>query len=235
MDKKFKRIMIKVSGEALAGGKGKTGLNEAILDELAGVIKTVAVDMGIEVAIVVGGGNFWRGAKNPGFDRTDADHIGMLATVMNCLAIADKLRQNGVPACAMSALQMDQVCEFYVKSKADAMLKQGKVVLLGCGTGRPFFTTDTVLRAAELGCDTILLAKNVNGVYDSDPETNPNAIKFDRISFDEVIERKLKVMDLTATALCMENKIPMLIFDVKTPGDIIRCCKGENPGTEVYL
>ncbi len=235
MEKKYKRIMIKLSGEALSGS-GKTGIDEAFLDKLASVIKTVAVDMGVEVAMVLGGGNFWRGAKNPGFDRTDADHIGMLATVMNCMAFADKLRQNGVPACAMSALQMDQVCEFYVKAKADSMLKSGKVVLLGCGTGRPYFTTDTgaVLRAAELKCDVILLAKNIDAVYDADPAKVPDAKRYDRISLNEVLDKQLKVMDLTATAFCIENKLPIKVFGVSDPENIIRCVKGENPGTEVY-
>ena len=235
MEKMYNRVMIKLSGEALAGG-GKHGIDEAFLDKLAKVIKTVSVDMGIEVAMVIGGGNFWRGAKNPGFDRTDADHIGMLATVMNCMAFADKLRQNGVPACAMSALQMDQVCEFYVKSKADAMLKEGKVVLLGCGTGRPYFTTDTgtVLRAAELKCDVILLAKNIDAVYDDDPGKNPSAKRYDRVSLTEVLDKQLKVMDLTATAFALENKQKIKVFGVSDPENIIRCCKGENPGTEVY-
>lgn len=235
MGNKYNRIMIKLSGEALAGS-GKTGIDEEFLDRLAAVIRTVAVDMGVEVAMVIGGGNFWRGAKNPGFDRTDADHIGMLATVMNCMAFADKLRQNGVPACAMSALQMDQVCEFYVKAKADALLREGKVVLLGCGTGRPYFTTDTgaVLRAAELKCDVVLLAKNIDAVYDADPAKDPNAKRYDRVSLEEVLDKQLKVMDLTATAFCIENKLPVQVFGVSKPENIIKCCLGENPGTEVY-
>ena len=235
MGNKYNRIMIKLSGEALAGS-GKTGIDEEFLVRLAAVIRTVAVDMGVEVAMVIGGGNFWRGAKNPGFDRTDADHIGMLATVMNCMAFADKLRQNGVPACAMSALQMDQVCEFYVKAKADALLREGKVVLLGCGTGRPYFTTDTgaVLRAAELKCDVVLLAKNIDAVYDADPAKDPNAKRYDRVSLEEVLDKQLKVMDLTATAFCIENKLPVQVFGVSKPENIIKCCLGENPGTEVY-
>ena len=235
MEKKYNRVMIKLSGEALAGS-GKTGIDEAFLDKLASVIKTLTVDMGVQVAMVIGGGNFWRGAKNPGFDRTDADHIGMLATVMNCMAFADKLLQNGVPACAMSALQMDQVCEFYVKAKADAMLNAGKVVLLGCGTGRPYFTTDTgaVLRAAELKCDVILLAKNIDAVYDADPAKVPTAKRYDRVSLAEVLEKQLKVMDLTATAFAIENKLPIKVFGVSEPENIIKCCCGENPGTEVY-
>jgi len=231
----YKRVLLKVSGEALAG-KGNMGINDQILDVVAEKIKKLR-EMGTQIAIVCGGGNFWRGAKNPKFDRSDADHMGMLATIMNALAIADKLKQIGVPAVAMSAIQMDEICEFFVKKNAVEHLENGKVVICAGGTGNPFFTTDTgaALRAAELSCDVILLAKSIDAVYDKDPATNNDAKKFDRISMAEVMEKNLKVMDITATAFCFENKIPIKVFGLDDPENIIRVASGEAIGTDVYL
>ncbi len=230
----YKRVLIKVSGEALAG-KDRTGIDDGVLEEIGKRIKVLREEMGIEVAIVVGGGNFWRGAKNPEFDRTDADHMGMLATVMNALALADKLRDLGMKPFPMAAIQMDRICEFYVKSKADAHLKEGGVVILACGTGSPFFTTDTgaALRAAELKCDVILLAKNVDAVYDKDPAIYPDAKRYEKIAMSDVLAGGLKVMDLTATAFCLDNKIPVKVFGVSDPENIVRVCRGEKTGTDV--
>ncbi|MBP1587686.1 MAG: UMP kinase [Clostridia bacterium] len=235
MNSIYKRVLIKISGEAMAGEQ-KHGIDEDVLTKLCLALKKAVTEAGVQIAIVVGGGNFWRGAKNPAFDRSDADHMGMLATVMNAIALKDKLRQMGVPAVAMSAIEMNAICELYVRAKADEYLSSGKIVILGCGTGSPFFTTDTgaALRAAQLSCDAILLAKNIDGVYDSDPAGNPNAKKFDRISMSDVLARNLKVMDLTATAFCLEHNMPLSVFEIKDPGNVLRVLKGEKIGTEVY-
>ncbi len=232
---KYKRVLLKISGEALAGDK-KFGLNFEVIDSVCEVIKKCN-EMSVEVGVVIGGGNFWRGVKNgEGYiERTRADHMGMLATAMNCMAVADVLEQKGVPTRIMTALEIREVAEPYIRQKAVRHLEKGRVVLFGCGTGNPFFSTDTaaVLRAAEINAEVILLAKNIDGVYDSDPAKNPNAEKFDIITYDEVLARQLKVMDSTATSLSMDNNIPVLVFALKDPENIIRVIRGEQIGTIV--
>ena len=232
---KYKRVLLKISGEALAGDK-KFGLNFDVINSVCDVIKKCN-DMGVEVGVVIGGGNFWRGVKNgEGYiERTRADHMGMLATAMNCMAVADVLEQKGVPTRIMTALEIREVAEPYIRQKAVRHLEKGRVVLFGCGTGNPFFSTDTaaVLRAAEINAEVILLAKNIDGVYDSDPATNPNAEKFDVITYEEVLARHLKVMDSTATSLSMDNSIPVLVFALRDPENIIRVIRGEQIGTIV--
>ena len=232
---KYKRVLLKISGEALAGDK-HFGLNFEVINSVCDVVKKCN-EMGVEVGVVIGGGNFWRGVKNgEGYiERTRADHMGMLATAMNCMAVADVLEQKGVPTRIMTALEIREVAEPYIRQKAVRHLEKGRVVLFGCGTGNPFFSTDTaaVLRAAEINAEVILLAKNIDGVYDSDPATNPNAEKFDIITYDEVLARQLKVMDSTATSLSMDNNIPVLVFALKDPENIIRVIRGEQIGTIV--
>lgn len=233
MNPKYKRILLKVSGEALSGGKG-TGLDSKTLAEIAQVVRKCA-DAGVQIAIVVGGGNFWRGRANEDMNRTRADHIGMLATVMNSLALQSALEAAGVITRVQTAIEMRQIAEPYIRDKAMSHLNAGKVVIFGCGTGNPFFSTDTTaaLRAAEIEAEAILLAKNVDAVYDSDPATNPDAKRFTKLSYKEVINRGLKVMDTTATSLCMENDIPILVFGIAQPENIIKVLCGENMGTIV--
>ena len=232
---RYKRVLLKISGEALAGEK-RTGLDFAVIGQVCDVIKE-AVEMGVQVGIVVGAGNFWRGAKDGGgrMERTRADHMGMLGTAMNCLAVADVLEQKGVAARVQTALEMRAVAEPYVRGRAVHHLEKGRVVIFGCGTGNPFFSTDTaaVLRAAEIGADVILLAKNVDGVYSADPVKDPQAVKYDVITYDEVLARHLAVMDSTASSLAMDNHIPVLLFALKDPYNIIRALRGERIGTIV--
>ena len=232
---KYKRILLKISGEALAGDK-KTGLDFGVIGSVCDVLKR-CVEMGVEVGVVIGGGNFWRGVKNgEGYiERTRADHMGMLATAMNCMAMADVLEQKGVDVRIMTALTIREVAEPYVRARAIRHLEKGRVVIFGCGLGSPFFSTDTaaVLRAAEINADVILLAKNIDGVYDSDPAKNPDAVKFDAITYDDVLARHLAVMDSTATSLSMDNHIPVLVFALKDPYNIVRVIKGEKIGTIV--
>ncbi len=232
---RYKRVLLKISGEALAGEK-RTGLDFAVIGQVCDVIKE-AVEMGVQVGIVVGAGNFWRGAKDGGgrMERTRADHMGMLGTAMNCLAVADVLEQKGVAARVQTALEMRAVAEPYVRGRAIHHLEKGRVVIFGCGTGNPFFSTDTaaVLRAAEIGADVILLAKNVDGVYSADPVKDPQAVKYDVITYDEVLARHLAVMDSTASSLAMDNHIPVLLFALKDPYNIIRALRGERIGTIV--
>ena len=232
----YKRVLLKISGEALAGGKG-SGLDFEMIGSVCDVIKE-CLDMGVQVGLVVGGGNFWRGAKNSGggkMERTRADHIGMLATVMNCLAVADVCEQKGIPVRVQTAIEMRAIAEPYIRSRAIRHLEKGRVVIFGAGTGNPFFSTDTaaVLRAAEINADVILLAKNVDGVYNADPAKDPNAVKYDAISYDDVLAQHLMVMDTTATSLSMDNHIPVLVFALKDPKNIIRALCGENVGTIV--
>jgi uridylate kinase len=233
MDLKYKRIMLKISGEALSGSNG-FGINQNIIHEICEVIETVW-KMGIEIGIVVGGGNFWRGRSSKGMDRTTADHMGMLATVMNSLAFQDALESKGVPTRVQSAIDMPRIAESYIRRRAIRHLEKKRVVIFACGTGNPYFSTDTaaVLRAAEIEAEIILLAKNVDAVYDSDPKTNQNASRFNKISFKEVLDRQLGVMDSTATSLCMDNNIPLLVFSINQPENIIKVLKGENVGTLV--
>ncbi|MDY5613333.1 UMP kinase [Dysosmobacter sp.] len=232
----YKRVLLKISGEALAGGKG-SGLDFEMIGSVCDVIKE-CLDMGVQVGLVVGGGNFWRGAKNSGggkMERTRADHIGMLATVMNCLAVADVCEQKDIPVRVQTAIEMRAIAEPYIRGRAIRHLEEGRVVIFGAGTGNPFFSTDTaaVLRAAEINADVILLAKNVDGVYNADPAKDPNAVKYDTISYDDVLAQHLMVMDTTATSLSMDNHIPVLLFALKDPRNIIRALCGENVGTIV--
>lgn len=231
----YKRVLLKLSGEALAGEKG-FGLDFGVIESVCKVIKECA-EMGVEIGIVIGGGNFWRGVKDGGgkMERTRADHMGMMATVMNCLAVADVLEQMGVEVRVQTAVQMSSIAEPYIRLKADKHLKKGRVVIFGCGTGSPYFSTDTaaVLRAAEINADVILLAKNIDGVYSADPRKDPEAVKYDFISYDDVLARHLAVMDTTATSLSMDNKIPVLLFALKDPENIRRAIMGEKIGTVV--
>ena len=231
----YKRVLLKISGEALSGDKG-TGLDFEVIGQVCDVIKE-CVDMGVQVGIVIGGGNFWRGARNAGgkMERTRADHMGMLATVMNCLAVADVCEQKGIPVRVQTAVEMSAIAEPYIRSRAIRHLEKGRVVIFGAGTGCPFFSTDTaaVLRAAEINADVILLAKNVDGVYSADPVKDPTAVKYDSISYDDILANHLSVMDFTATSLSMDNHIPVLLFALKDPRNILRVLRGEKIGTIV--
>ena len=235
VEPKYKRVLLKISGEALAGDK-HFGLDFAVIGRVCDVIKE-AVAMGVQVGVVVGGGNFWRGVKDGGgrMERTRADHMGMMATVMNALALADVLEQKDVPVRVQTAVEMRAVAEPYIRSRAIRHLEKGRVVIFGCGTGNPFFSTDTaaVLRAAEINADVILLAKNVDGVYSADPNKDPDAVKYDTITYDDVLAQHLAVMDSTATSLSMDNHIPVLLFALKDPYNIIRVLRGEQIGTIV--
>ena len=232
---KYKRVLLKISGEALAG-KASRGLDFAMIGEVCDIIAR-CVELGVEVGIVVGGGNFWRGLKDGGdkMERSRADHMGMLATIINCLAMADVLEQKGVAVRVQSAIDISSVAEPYIRSRAIRHLEKKRVVIFGGGTGNPYFSTDTaaVLRAAEIGADIILLAKNVDGVYSADPKLDPNAVKYDSISYDEVLSGHLQVMDFTATSLSMDNKIPVMLFALKDPENILRVVMGEQIGTIV--
>ena len=231
----YKRVLLKISGESLAGEK-RTGIDFDIVRAVCAAVKTV-VDMGVEVGIVVGGGNFWRGVKDGGgkMERTRADHMGMMATVMNALAVSDVFEQMDVPVRVQTAITMAQIAEPYIRLKADKHLRSGRVVIFGCGTGNPYFSTDTaaVLRAAEINADAILLAKNIDGVYSADPRTDPSAVKYDHISYDEVLAQHLAVMDTTATSLSMDNHIPIIVFALADPQNIVRVVCGEDVGTKV--
>ena len=232
---KYKRVLLKISGEALAGEK-HFGLDFQVLGQVADVIKE-CVNMGVQIGVVIGGGNFWRGVKTGEghIERTRADHMGMLATAMNCMALADVLEQKGVDVRLQTALEIREVAEPYIRARAVRHLEKGRVVLFGCGVGCPFFSTDTaaVLRAAEINADVILLAKNVDGVYTADPVKDPTAVKYDVITYDDVLAQHLAVMDSTATSLSMDNHIPVLLFALKDPRNIIRALCGENVGTIV--
>ena len=231
----YKRVLVKISGEALAGEK-KTGLDFEIIRSVCTAVKE-CLAMGVEVGIVVGGGNFWRGVKDGGgkMERTRADHMGMMATVMNALAVSDVFEQMGVPVRVQTAIEMPRVAEPYIRQRAVRHLEKGRVVIFGCGTGNPYFSTDTaaVLRAAEINADAILLAKNIDGVYSADPHVDPTAVKYDRISYDEVLAQHLAVMDTTATSLSMDNHIPVIVFALADPQNIVRVVSGEEVGTKV--
>ena len=234
-DIKYQRVLLKISGEALAGDQHR-GLNFDVIGGVCDVIKKCA-EAGVQIGIVVGGGNFWRGLKDGGdrMERTRADQMGMLATVINCLALADCLEQRGVPVRVQTAVEMNKIAEPYIRGKAIRHLEKGRVVIFGCGTGNPFFSTDTgaVLRAAEINADVILLAKNVDGVYSADPGKDPTAVKYDEITYDEMLSRHLMVMDSTATSLSMDNHIPIVLFALKDPENIYRVIMGEKIGTIV--
>ena len=230
MDKpKYKRVLLKLSGEALAGDKG-FGINNDVVNEIAVAIKKVQ-EIGVEVAVVVGGGNFWRGRTSEGMDRTTADYIGMLATVMNAMALQDALENIDV----QTAIEMKEIAEPYIRRKAVRHLEKDRVVIFGSGTGNPYFSTDTAaaLRAAEMEAEIILLAKKVDGVYDKDPVVHADAKKFDELSYIEVLQKELKVMDSTATSLCMDNNIPIKVFELTTE-NILKAVHGENIGTTVH-
>ena len=229
----YKRILLKLSGEVLAGEAGKGIDNDTVL-KICKSVKKVA-DMGVEVAIVVGGGNFWRGRTSEHMDRTRADHIGMLATAMNSLALCDALEQRGANVRVQTAIEMRQIAEPYIRNKAIRHFEKGRIVIFGCGTGSPFFSTDTAaaLRSVEINADALFKATNVDGVYDKDPNKYPDAVKFDTVSFQEVITRDLKVMDSTAFSLCKDNDMPIIVFNLNDPENIVKAVSGEKIGTTV--
>ena len=233
MEPKYKLILLKLSGEAMAGSNGQ-GLDFDTVLRICGAVKKCA-DMGVQIGIVVGGGNFWRGRSSGKMDRTRADHMGMLATTINALALADALEQLDCDVRVQTAIAMNQVAEPYIRNRAMRHLEKGRVVIFGCGTGNPFFSTDTAsaLRAAEIEADIIFKASMVDGVYDSDPKKNPDAVKFDRLSFLDVLSKDLKVMDSTAATLCKDNEIPILVFNLEDPENIVRAVRGETIGTIV--
>ena len=230
---KYKRILLKLSGEALAGEKSM-GLDFDTVLTVCRSIKTI-VDEGVEVCIVVGGGNFWRGRTGGSMDRTRADHMGMLATTINSLGLCDALEQLGCEVRVQTAIAMNQVAEPYIRNRAIRHLEKGRVVIFGCGPGNPFFSTDTAaaLRAAEMDADIIFKASMVDGIYDSDPHKNPDAVKFDKLTYLDVLNKDLKVMDSTAATLCMDNNIPILVFNLRDPENIVRAIHGEAIGTIV--
>ncbi|MBP0955238.1 MAG: UMP kinase [Oscillospiraceae bacterium] len=231
--KKYRRVLLKLSGEALAGIK-KTGLDYSVITPICAAIKKCA-EAGVQMGIVVGGGNFWRGRSSGAMDRTRADHIGMLATTMNALAVADVLESMGIVVRVQTAISMPQVAEPYIRNKAMRHFEKGRVVIFGCGTGNPFFSTDTAstLRAAEIEADIVLKATMVDGVYDKDPNKYPDAVKFDRLTFNDIIVKNLQVMDSTAATMCKDNNLPILVFDLSDPENIYRACMGEPVGTIV--
>jgi len=233
MELKYKRVLLKLSGEALAGDQ-KTGIKHEIVDALAVSIKKV-VDMGGEIAIVIGGGNFWRGRSSGEMERTRADHIGMLATVMNSLAMADALESKGVSVRVQTALSMTQIAEPYIRNRAVRHLEKGRVVILACGTGNPFFSTDSAsaLRAAEINCDIVFKATMVDGVYDKDPKKYPDAKKYKTLTYTQMLAEELGVLDLTAATLCKDNHLPLYVFDMTDPDNIVRAMVGEDIGTLV--
>ncbi|MCQ2465970.1 MAG: UMP kinase [Clostridia bacterium] len=230
---KYKRILLKISGEALAGDK-KQGIDDTVLKNITAKIKEVS-DLGVEVAVVVGGGNFWRGRSSEAMDRVTADHMGMLATMMNALAISDALEQHGATTRVLSAVEVRQMCEFYIRKRAVRHLEKGRIVIFACGTGNPYFSTDTgaALRATEIGADVFMKATMVDGVYDKDPNKYSDAVKYEKVSHDEVLRLNLQVMDSTAAALCRDNKTKILVFSMQDPDNIVRIVKGENLGTLV--
>lgn len=232
-DVAYKRILLKLSGEALAGDK-KTGVYSDVLGRICDQIKNV-VDLGVEVSIVVGGGNFWRGRYGHEMERTTSDYMGMLATAMNGLALQDALEARGIYTRLQTAIEMREIAEPYIKRKAIKHLEKGRVVIFACGTGNPYFTTDTAasLRAAETDAEVILLAKTIDGVYTADPKLDPTATKYDKISYIDILNQDLKVMDSTATALCRDNKIPLVVFGINKPEDMVKIVKGERIGTIV--
>lgn len=232
---KYKRVLLKISGEALAGDASR-GLDFHVIGQVCDVVKR-CVELGVQVGVVVGGGNFWRGVKDGGdqMERVRADHMGMLATAINALAVADVLEQKGVEVRVQTAIEMRAMAEPYIRSRAIRHLEKGRVVIFGCGIGSPFFSTDTaaVLRAAEINADVILLAKNIDGVYNADPAKVADAVKYDAISYEDVLAQHLAVMDSTATSLSMDNHIPVLVFALKDPKNILRAVMGEKIGTIV--
>ena len=233
MDTKYKRVLLKVSGEALAGPQG-FGIDEDTVSEISENIKKI-VDMGVQVSIVVGGGNIWRGRSSENMDRTRVDHMGMLATAINSLALCSGLEAAGVETRVETAIEMRQIAEPYIRGRAMRHLDKGRVVIFGCGTGNPFMSTDTAaaLRAVEMDAEVILLAKKVDAVYDSDPNINPNAKKYTNLSFSDILSKNLGVMDSTAASLCRDNNMSILVFGLNDPENIVRAVKGDKIGTLV--
>ncbi|MCI8911483.1 MAG: UMP kinase [Clostridia bacterium] len=231
---KYKRVIIKLSGEALAGEKG-FGIDESVVDYVVNQIKKV-YKLGVEIGVIIGGGNFWRGRQALKMERSAADHMGMLATVMNSLAMQDALEAAGVPCRVQTALTITRIAEPYILRKAMRHLEKGRVVIFACGTGNPFFSTDTgaALRAAEINADVLMLAKNIDGVYDSDPKKNPNAKKYDELTYMKVVQDGLQAMDATAITLCMENKIPIIAFALKEEDSLLKAVNGEKIGTLIH-
>lgn len=229
----YKRVLLKLSGEALAG-ESKTGIDENVINGICDAIKEVH-DMGVEVAIVVGGGNFWRGKYGPNMVKTTSHYMGMLATVLNGLALQDAIEKRGIDTRVQTAIEMRQIAEPFIQRRAMRHLSKDRIIIFSAGTGSPFFSTDTAasLRAAEIEADVILVAKTIDGVYDSDPKENPNAKKYDHITYQEILEKDLRVMDLTAISLCKDNQIPLVIFAMNDPKNIIKAVKGEDIGTNV--
>ena len=232
---KYNRILLKLSGEALAGSK-EMGIDFERVLEICSEIKNVIETTGVEVAIVVGGGNFWRGRSNQNMDRCTSDYIGMLGTTMNALALQDAFKQLEFESRVQTGIEMRQIAEFYIKNRADRHLQKGRVVIFGCGTGSPFFSTDTAaaLRAAEINADIVLKATNVDGIYTADPKKDLSASKIDDITYIDVLNKKLNVMDSTATSLCMDNKIPILVYNMNVKGNLKKIIDGEKVGTLVH-
>ncbi len=230
---KYKRVLLKLSGEML-GGQGKRGIDISVLDQICNQIKSLLKEK-VEVAVVIGAGNFWRGKSENEIERTASDYMGMLATTMNGLALQSRLQKNGVQATLQTAIKMEPIAEQYSRKKAIEYLEKGEVVIFGTGTGNPYFTTDTAaaLRAAEIKANVILVGKTIDGVYSDDPKINKNAVKYDHITYSDILNQDLKVMDLTAISLCKDNKIPLVVFALKEPENIIKAIKGEKIGTLV--
>ena len=230
---KFKRVLLKLSGESLMGQQG-FGISSEVLDFFADEVKKVH-DVGVQLGIVIGGGNIYRGlsASTQGIDRATGDLMGMMATMINSLALQNAIEKKDIHTRLMSALKMDEVAEPYIRRRAIRHLEKGRVVILGAGTGHPYFSTDTAasLRAVEIGADVIVKGTRVDGVYDSDPEKNPNALKFDKISYLDILKKNLRIMDLTAVSLCQENNLPMMVFNMDVPGNLLKLVMGEAVGT----
>jgi len=233
MDIAYKRVLLKISGEALSGER-KTGIDVDTIGRICDQIK-VMVDMGVQISIVVGGGNFWRGRYGYQMERTTSDYMGMLATTINGLALQDAIEARGINTRLQTAIEMREIAEPYIKRKSIKHLENGRVVIFACGTGNPYFSTDTgaALRAAETDSEVILLAKTIDGVYSADPKSDPNAVKYDEISYLDILNQDLKVMDSTATSLCMDNQIPLIVFGIDEPDNMVRIIKGERIGTFV--
>ncbi len=233
MDTAYKRVLLKLSGEALSGKNGN-GVDAETLGKICDKIKEI-VEMGVQVGIVVGGGNFWRGRYGHEMERTTSDYMGMLATTINALALQDALESRGIFTRVQTAIEMREIAEPYIKRKAIKHLQNGRVVIFACGTGNPYFSTDTgaALRAAEIDAEVILLAKTIDGVYSADPKQDSSAVKFDEITYLDILNRDLKVMDSTATSLCRDNNIPLVVFGIDDPENIVRIIKGEKVGTIV--
>lgn len=233
MQPKYKRVLIKLSGEALAGAQGY-GINENVIEGVVDQIETVK-KMGVEIGLVIGGGNFWRGRQGKKMDRTTADHMGMLATVMNSLAMMDALEQRGLPTRVQTALIMTSVAEPYILRRALHHFEKGRIVIMACGTGNPYCSTDTAAaqRACEIQADLLMMAKNVDGIYDSDPKKNPDAKKYEHINFKDIIKNDIKAMDATAATMCMENDVPVIAFGLNEENAIVRVVCGEKLGTTI--